>query len=692
MSKARTYLRTNVFSPQAILSALDLAGGICSLQAYHIIYQIDRLSKDPYKAGKRNTVLPHKWHVRQACKKLHRYCDVVIPMKHYISTNGECIEFVDIVHITIKLCTAFGLADTARQRAIDMALTLDGAQLTNNLSFVMAGLKLVDLAVRNPMTGEYELDPTQRDCRYLPQSRKWCFPMKFCMGKETANMYQEEFKDLFQIFIDASADNQKVFPEWKPINFSNPADMAAIQKVLGIGGAAKVWRFFCHCCSLTSQDIVTPNEGSDVCTECRHIKQTRHDWECYCQPFCSKEVTARYQAALDELLSTWNLDMEKVRNEGTLKLGLEHDNKSVNFVPSTVEESTNFTRLLIKEMRLRGRSTLRKDLAQLQAELHDCLIAEKKMSNLIGQITESKTREEAMKRIMTFVPCIMHCENRVGIKIMTMLFIEGLSNYQGAKFDDLNDVRSKVERENLYIEKVQKVVRGSILGSIGNEAQWTLPVEKEKNNNDGTRKIGTINMENYKVRKCIDNIDQLIDFSIHDETRKIALWRCLSHYKKLMNIMRKADGNYTNEELEQFSHHSKEFFQAWIKLYGRHGVTNYIHMIGVGHMLAYMRLYGNLNKYSQQGWEALNALIRLFFFRRTNKGGKNSGDNMTNMKSKLVPIGRLIQRRMLWVCNLVPDALWDDDFVMPEARSTQFDEEDDVDDIILNTDVLSEVQ
>ena len=217
-------------------------------------------------------------------------------------------------------------------------------------------------------------------------------------------------------------------------------------------------------------------------------------------------------------------------------------------------------------------------------------------------------------------------------------------------------------------------------------------MEKEKNNNDGTRKIGTINMENYKVRKCIDNIDQLIDFSIHDETRKIALRRCLSHYKKLMNIMRKADGNYTNEELEQFSHHSKEFFQAWIKLYGRHGVTNYIHMIGVGHMLAYMRLYGNLNKYSQQGWEALNALIRLFFFRRTNKGGKNSGDNMTNMKSKLVPIGRLIQRRMLWVCNLVPDALWDDDFVMPEARSTQFDKEDDVDDIILNTDVLSEVQ
>ena len=126
-----------------------------------------------------------------------------------------------------------------------MALTLDGAQLTNKLSFVMAGMKLVDMAVQNPITGEFELDPA-RELLYLPQSRKWNFPLKMCMGKETKEMYQDKFRHIFQLYSDASKENQTIFPDWEPINFVNPADMAAIQKVLGIGGAAKVWKFFCH--------------------------------------------------------------------------------------------------------------------------------------------------------------------------------------------------------------------------------------------------------------------------------------------------------------------------------------------------------------------------------------------------------------------------------------------------------------
>ena len=54
-------------------------------------------------------------------------------------------------------------------------------------------------------------------------------------------MYQDVFRNFFQIFIDTSAKNQEIFPDWEPIIFANPANMAEIQKVLGIGGAAKVW-------------------------------------------------------------------------------------------------------------------------------------------------------------------------------------------------------------------------------------------------------------------------------------------------------------------------------------------------------------------------------------------------------------------------------------------------------------------
>ena len=79
------------------------------------------------------------------------------------------------------------------------------------------------------------------------------------------------------------------------------------------------------------------------------------------------------------------------------------------------------------------------------------------------------------------------------------------------------------------------------------------------------------------------------------------------------------------------------FFSGMDSLYSRHKVTNYVHMIGVGHMLGHMHQYGNWNKYSQQSWEALNILIKLFF--RANKGGKSSGRESTELKSKIVPIG-----------------------------------------------------
>jgi hypothetical protein len=45
------------------------------------------------------------------------------------------------------------------------------------------------------------------------------------------------------------------------------------------------------------------------------------------------------------------------------------------------------------------------------------------------------------------------------------------------------------------------------------------------------------------------------------------------------------------------------------------GVTNYIHMIGSGHVAVYLYKWKNLYQYLQQGWEAINSLIKTFFFR-----------------------------------------------------------------------------
>ena len=599
------------------------------------------------------------------------------------------MSFKDIVDICRKICKAFGLDHVARNRLIDLALTLDGAQLTNKLSFVMAGLKMIDLAVRNPETGVYELNHSACSSKdFTPQSRSWCFPLKLCMGKESERMYQEEFCEMFELFRKAGMPMQDIFEGWKGVQIVNPADMAAIQKILGIGGAAKVYKFFCHCCPLTSANIVKPNSGAGICERCAEKQENRPSWQCFHVCISNEEQTKKYETALAELMDSWSHDMEQVRAHGKLKLGAENDKNSVDFVPNSIEESLDFVSLLRKEMRLRGKQANNKSLSQLQAELRECLQAEKNMDELVAQISESTTRAEAIERIMAFVPCIMHCENRVGLKILTMILIEGLSNYQGKKFDHLNNINSLKAREELYVKNIEKEMRSSILGSYGSEAQWSLPLEKRTVEGERVSEIGTISMENYKVRKCIDNIDNIIDLSITDEERKNKLRECLRHYRRLMEIMRKKDGDYRKEELRSFVEHTDEFFQLWVELYGRQGVTNYIHMIGSGHFEEYMVKWGNLNKYSQQGWEALNALIKLFFFRRTNKGGHNSGGDVTNLKSKLVPIGRLVQRRMLWVCNLVPENFFEDDYVLPTVQEEDIITDNDDDDIILDINTL----
>ena len=77
--------------------------------------------------------------------------------------------------------------------------------------------------------------------------------------------------------------NQQKFPCWKAPNFANPANMATIHKLLGLGGTCKVKKLFCYYCSLTSNLCATPNIGYNICIK----YQTKHTicptWECYHQ-------------------------------------------------------------------------------------------------------------------------------------------------------------------------------------------------------------------------------------------------------------------------------------------------------------------------------------------------------------------------------------------------------------------------
>jgi hypothetical protein len=113
-----------------------------------------------------------------------------------------------------------------------------------------------------------------------------------------------------------------------------------------------------------------------------------------------------------------------------------------------------------------------------------------------------------------------------------------------------------------------------------------------------------------------------------------------------MELARRRE-DFTEDDIEEFQTLANDWFEKWVKLTGRDGLTNYVHMVGAGHLSFYMREWGNLYRYSQQGWEAYNSLIKSVYYRRTQRGG--NGGNKDEATSRVVPLGRWLQRKMFFL-------------------------------------------
>jgi hypothetical protein len=72
----------------------------------------------------------------------------------------------------------------------------------------------------------------------------------------------------------------------------------------------------------------------------------------------------------------------------------------------------------------------------------------------------------------------------------------------------------------------------------------------------------------------------------------------------------------------------------------------HLHMLGSGHLLYFIKQYGCLYLFSQQGWESLNNRIQTFIHQNTQRGGYESGED--GGKSCIFPLVRYILRDLLW--------------------------------------------
>jgi hypothetical protein len=90
-----------------------------------------------------------------------------------------------------------------------------------------------------------------------------------------------------------------------------------------------------------------------------------------------------------------------------------------------------------------------------------------------------------------------------------------------------------------------------------------------------------------------------------------------------------------------------EWYYKYVSLVGLPGITNYVHLLGAGHLYHFLKKWRNLYRYQQQGWKKKNGIIALFVNRRTRKGGAGGKHGPTHT-SRVMPVMQWFQRNTAW--------------------------------------------
>jgi hypothetical protein len=278
-------------------------------------------------------------------------------------------------------------------------------------------------------------------------------------------------------------------------------------------------------------------------------------------------------------------------------------------------------------------------LEERRRRLKQHLVVEQQL-HIISQavVRGQQGKEAALMLIEQAIPCVMHLENRVGEKIITVLLSMAAEQFQR---------RRNVKSLGRFAANVHHIVNTKILGTVVRPKQWKVPL------NEAGDSVNKVSFSNKKTRLFIDNISHLVDwiFSSPEDAELRDIWRkLLSDYRDALLILRQPQ-EYTDNDIEEFQSKIDDFFTAYVETSGasKEGITNYIHMLGSGHVAYYMKRHRNLYKFSQQGWESLNEKFKLIFFNHSQRGG-NYGANVTETERYyLKSIFMAFQREILWL-------------------------------------------
>jgi hypothetical protein len=568
--------------------------------------------------------------------------------------QAEVVTF-DTEKLLRFLLRYFGLEEIAQEESVVIAVTTDGAVFTKNVGHCTIGIKIVDSRATDPITKKSLF---QDNKGY--QSVDLCFPIRTILASESRSLFENQFGDIFQFFRKVAAEGlpqSGKYPALKKLTVVAPHDGKAVFIVAGRGGGAKVIPYFCPYCTCNSNQLCSPCPIS--CDECvAQGKLCRH-W-----PVEDAETVESYKLRLHESTSKYSLqidferDLERLSaltHETTPDMHLDnmHINYDYNHDGVGDDDIRGFFVTIAAHIQLRKKygqlnhvvidRAARRDISRCKAVLDEVvpvlketLQKERETQHLQTIISKHEQNDDlCLLQIESLIIDSMHLSNRCIEKLLRMLLIKGISSTTLSKDEFKKEVETIVNDGSFCASS------STLLESMF-RIKWTFPQPTSQG-----QSVGDVSLCFKRSKQYLKSMHLLFPICLPDinDPSRDDFVKCISLFQKIVDILEQKE-LFSDEEIDDLQDQIDEFGKLWIQEFGDEGLGNYLHYLIAGHVTYYLRRYGNLYYYCQQGWEQLNWRLKTFYFRRTNRGGKGSKGRC------LLPIYRFLCRRLGWMTGI----------------------------------------
>jgi hypothetical protein len=289
------------------------------------------------------------------------------------------------------------------------------------------------------------------------------------------------------------------------------------------------------------------------------------------------------------------------------------DPRHIEFNGRSVTSREIHRKMMENELRMRNIQPESTRSPELRLQLHEILLVENSF-NMLSKILAANSLEEAMVRLEKALPCLLHLENRTSEALIGRLVHRGWQLCEGCN-----------RAIDIFVGAMETLMNECFFGSPECPSAWKFPLE-----DDGT--MGDFKFANWRARRIVENYDQLVELCLpgqENEGNRDAWCRMSSLYRGCIKALSQKK-DFSDTQIDSFQTKADNFFSAWLDLIGYDGVSNYIYMLGAGHIRYFLKKWRNLHRFSNQGWEAYNALVAGYWHHRTQKGGGRGENSKIN--------------------------------------------------------------